>query len=499
MAEVTIRVGNVKSIIEELDDIQIIDAISKVLTYRLDSAKFSWKFKSGQWDGTSRLLTKSLGFPTGCLSTVTAILDIKKISYKLIDTRNFYDKPPQSLDWRGYDLYPYQNSIVDVAMDKKSGMVKACTGAGKTEIIARMIYEFNLPTVIYVVSLDLLTQMHSTLERCLGIPVGLVGNGVCDIKNITVCSAWTAGRVYSSSKELGKELVEEDVSIDKWAPSSLEKNDIKNLIEGAKVVILDEAQFAAASSIRAILNHSKSAAYKYGFSGTPWRSGGDDLLLEAAFGPNICDLKATQLIREGYLAMPKIAFRDIKPPKIKLNKQWKDIKSQYIIENEERNDVLIRNVVRLLEMGRKPLVLFREHKHGRIIRDLLPPDIKYEYVTGEVSAESRDKIRDDFKRGRVNLILASTVYDQGIDLPALDALVLAGGGKSTAKALQRIGRVIRGNPSGGKVDALVVETFDQAHYVRDHAMMRYHIYKTEPAFQVKMGPAMTKYIKKYGK
>lgn len=499
MSDIVIKVGNIKSKIENLQDLQVIDAIARVLTYKLDSAKFSWQFKTGVWDGTHRLLTKNLSFPTGCLNSVIAILNNKNVNYSILDNRDFYQIPAQTLEWKGFDLYPYQNKIIEVAMDRKYGMVKACTGAGKSLIISRMVYEYNMPAVVYVVSLDLLTQMYNTLRNCLGVPIGFVGNGICNIENITVCSAWTAGRVYSSSKDMAKEPTEEDVNIDKWSPSDNQEGAIKDMIENAKVVILDEAQFAAASSIRAILNNSKSATYKYGFSGTPWRSGGDDLLLEAAFGDNICDLKATELINQGYLVPPKIAFRDIMPPLKKMKRQWKDVKSQYIIENEERNDILIRNVVRLLEIGRKPLVLFREHKHGKILKNMLPSNINYEYVTGEVSGEDRDRIREDFKDGKVDLILASTVYDQGIDLPALDALVLAGGGKSTAKALQRIGRVIRGNPSGNKKDALVVETFDQSHYVRNHSLMRYHIYLTEPAFKIKMGPHMSKYLKKYGK
>jgi superfamily II DNA or RNA helicase len=494
---VELHIGNVKTHIKNIEDIQVIDAISKTLTYRLESARYSWQFKSGVWDGNTRLLTKNLYFPTGCLASVIGVLEGKGIAHQLVDKRDFYPLPSHNLEWKGYDLYPYQEKIVDVALDKKCGMIKAATGSGKSLIIAKMVYEFNLPTVIYVVSLDLLSQMKETLEESMGIPVGMVGDGICDIQQVTVCSAWTAGRVYTKSKAKNGDVKEEDVREDKWDPGARQKEEIKAMIEDAKVIMLDEAQFAAASSIRAILTNSKSAAYRYGLSGTPWRSGGDDLLLEAAFGANICDLKATELIRQGYLVPPKIVFRDIAPPSKKIPRKWQDIKGQYIVENEERNDLLVRNVVRLLELGRKPLVLFREHKHGRLLRDALPSDINYEYVTGEVSKEDRDTIRDNFKKGNVDLILASTVYDQGIDLPALDALVLASGGKSTAKALQRIGRVIRGNPDGGKKDALVVETYDQAHFVKKHSVMRYQIYKTEPGFQIKTGVAMGKYVKRY--
>lgn len=492
---IELHINNVKTQIKYLTDISVIDAISRILTYRLESAKFSWQYKTGQWDGSTRLLTKHLYFPTGCLSSVISVLENKGIKYKLVDNRIF-DKPSSMSQWLGYDLYPYQEKIVDIALDKKHGMIKVATGGGKSLILSRMVYEYNLPTVIYVVSLDLLEQMRSTLEMCLGIPIGMVGAGICDIQKITVCSAWTAGRIYSKGNKKD-DVKEEDVSEDKWDPSNSQKSSIKEMIESAKLIMLDEAQFAAASSIRAILNNSKSASYRYGLSGTPWRSGGDDLLLEAAFGENICDLKATELIHKGYLVAPKIAFRDVLPPRKKLPRKWGDVKKNYIIENEERNEMLIKNVVRLLEIGRKPLVMFREHKHGRILKSLLPSDISYRYVTGNSSKEERDLIRDEFKAGQVDLILASTVYDQGIDLPALDALVLAGGGKSTAKALQRIGRVIRGNPNGGKKDALVVETYDQSHYVKKHSIMRYQIYKTEPGFKIKTGIAMSNYIKRY--
>jgi len=791
---IELHIGNVKTQIKYLNDLNIIDAISKALTYRLDAAKFSWQYKTGNWDGSTRLLTKHLYFPSGCLDTVIGVLLGKNAAHKIIDNRTFSKFSPQIGEWKGYDLYDYQKDIVNLALDKKSGMIKAATGchskgtkvimyngklknvedvkigdllmgpdskprkvqklysgiddmftifpkkgglpfdvnskhilnltnqsesrfniksknhlnkiqyknitvenylqtsnnfkylwklhrskeitwpqiqeklpidpwtlglflgninvsntaqlitinqeieklnlrynkyipdiykfsskkvrldllaglldsngylsmsaykfhveskilakdclflsrslglisslntkiingtnyyqitisgdintipskffrkrnisklqekssnvtgfdirykgkekffgfqldsdhlylledftithnSGKSLMIARMVYEFNLPTVIYVVSLDLLEQMRNTLEESLGIPIGMVGDGICDIKNITVCSAWTAGKVYAKGKN--KEQKEEDVIEDKWNPDFNQYSDIKAMIEEAKLIMLDEAQFAAASSIRSILNNSKSAAYRFGLSGTPWRSGGDDLLLEAAFGSNICDLKATQLINEGYLVPPKIAFRDILPPLHKIPRKWADVKNKYIINNEMRNELLIKNVVKLLDMGRKPLVLFRERKHGRLLESLLPNNINYRYVTGEVSKTERDEIRDDFKKGSVDLILASTVYDQGIDLPALDALVLAGGGKSTAKALQRIGRVIRGNPNGGKKDALVVETYDQSHYVKKHSIMRYKIYKTEPGFYIKTGIAMTKYVKRY--
>lgn len=486
-------VGNAYTKIEGLEDLSIIDQISNDLSYK--AGYITWSQKNSGWDGTYRLLNRRQQFPTGCTTRVKALLDRMQLSYEEVDQRNFFEAV-HGLKWTGYQLYPYQEEIIETCLDKKAGMVKAATGAGKSLIISRLAYEYNLSTVIYVVSTELLQQMHQTLSESVSSPIGMVGNGVCDIQNITVCSAWTAGRAYN--KKVRK--ADDEVKPDDWTPSQEQRKDIREMVEGARLVVLDEAQFAAADSIKTILANSKGAAHRFGFTGTPWRTEGDDILLEAAFGPRICDLTASELIRLGYLVPAHFVFKDI-PKMSGLSNTWAGVKKNYIVENELRNKILMKAAVDLLEMDRKPLVLFREHKHGKLLRELIPKSVNYRYVTGKVDAKKRKEIREEFKAGEVDLILASTVYDQGIDLPAMDALVLAGGGKSTAKALQRVGRVIRGYKEGGKKDAIVVDTFDQAQYTRKHSYMRYLIYQTEDEFKFKIKKDFQSYInrmKRYG-
>lgn len=383
---------------------------------------------------------------------------------------------------------------ISVNSPTKLYLTDNCIVTHNTEILAKVVAEYNVRTMVYVVSLDLLSQMKETLERSLGCEVGIIGGGVCDIKGVTVCSVWTAG-LACDQKDIDFKP-DEDIEVDKWSPSELQREEIKEAVRGAILSILDEAQFAAANSIRMITKNSISAIYNYGFTATPWRSQGDDILLEAAFGKQICDISASKLIDMGYLVEPKIAFRDIPIYSKKLPKKWLAVKSSYISNNETRNEILINNTVSLLKMGRKPLLLFREINHGKKLLSMVPDDVRVRLVTGRISQVERDEIRNDFKAGKIDLILASTVYDQGIDLKELDALVLCGGGKSTAKALQRIGRVIRGNKSGEKKDAIIVETFDQAHYVKEHSITRYNIYNSEPKFILKIGSSMAKALGK---
>ena len=72
---------------------------------------------------------------------------------------------------------------------------------------------------------------------------------------------------------------------------------------------------------------------------------------------------------------------------------------------------------------------------------------------------------------------------------ALNALILAGSGKSSTRALQRIGRVIRPyeyEDGTKKKKAYVFDFIDPARYLSDHSYARMKIYKEEPEFKVKI-------------
>lgn len=491
--KITIEVENTVCRIRGLvpdEHLRLIDSISRELSYK--AGYLTWTQKSSGWDGLHRLLTRKQEFPAGCLNRVVKLLRNVGIEPTIDDRRVFKTKAADSrLEWKGRELYPYQKELVQTCLDNKLGMVKAATGAGKSIILSKLTFEYDLPSVIYVVSGDLLQQMHEELSTSLNQPVGMIGGGHCQIERITVCSVWSAGRAFDK-KDI---KAMEDVEADNWTPNQEQKARIRKMVQGAELCILDEAQFAAADSIKVILANSRSASHRFGFSGTPWRTEGDDILLEAAFGERICDLSASRLIELGYLVPAHFVWKEI-PKKKDLGKTWNEVKAGYITANEERDRILIDAAVTLIGMGRRPLILFRELKHGKALKARIPASIEYRFVHGSLSMDERKQIRDDFKAGKVQLILASTVYDQGVDLPGLDALILAGGGKSSAKALQRVGRVIRGNKESGKKDAIVVETYDQAKWVQDHSRMRYEIYKTEPAFRFKTTPGFENFLKK---
>src|SRR5688572_30178749 len=128
---INIEVGPVYSQIKGLDDLKIIDELSKELSYLVPSHKYSFQYRYGGWDGREHLLTKKLQFPTGLVSKVQTFLDNLKLDCNICE-KILYPSETESISWMGPDLYSYQEEVVEKALSSKRGMIKACTGSGKT-------------------------------------------------------------------------------------------------------------------------------------------------------------------------------------------------------------------------------------------------------------------------------------------------------------------------------------------------------------------------------
>jgi superfamily II DNA or RNA helicase len=445
---------------------------------------FTLAYKQRRWDGRKHLLSNQLKFQTGLLPIVEDILRQESIAYQVEDRRQdvVLGKPIPLLDTY-YNLRDYQLEAVEQAKKHKHGLLKVATGGGKSAIIAKIIGDLNIKTVVYVISLDLLYQMKQNIEEALGIECGIIGDGNCSIKKISIATPWTVAHAYD--KEYNPFDDEEDKSKDTL--DQLSKIKIQKMVENAQMFIVDECQFIAADSIQLITKASKSARYKLGFSGTPWRDDGADLALTAATGPQLIDVNATTLIERGVLVAPKIFFFEA-PELPNMPRQerhpYPKVYDTYVVENQVRNEMIIESATKLQARGRKTLILVKRKKHGLKLLEMMPKHLKTYYLNGDASTDERKAVKDLFTMGGLDIIIASSIFDQGIDLPKLDALILAGSGKSSTRALQRIGRVIRG--AEGKTDAIVVDFVDAAPYLYEHSRKRWTIYTTEPAFQIKL-------------
>jgi superfamily II DNA or RNA helicase len=382
----------------------------------------------------------------------------------------------------------YQQEVIDAACNKDRGIIKVCTGGGKTAMASAIMANRGVsPMIFYVTSIDLLRQAKDELERFIksngmDIEVGELSGLKKEIKDITVVTVQTAVRSLGG---VWKKFDDEDSTKKEKEDITQIKKDVKNLIQSSKLMMCDEVQHWAAETCQIISDHSQQARYRYGLSATPFRDQGDDILIDSCFGRVIADISASKLIGLKYLVQPNIKFITINND-VSGKMSYANIYKDCIVYNSVRNNIIATLAQNMANDGRSVLILCKQIAHGKLLEKLIPDS---KFLHGTHSAKKRKAHLDLMRSGEANITIASTIFDEGVDCRPLDGLILAGGGKSPTRALQRVGRVLRPYtyPNGRiKEQAMVIDFMDICKYMEDHSKKRLKIYKSEPAFDVEV-------------
>jgi len=464
------------------EDADLFRVLRSKLSYKMAGVEYTEAYKGG-WNGITYLIGKKGNFFYGLLSVVEEFLKERHEQYEIEDLRPplVVNKPIDlSKVLKKIKMVPrdYQERIVDATCKSRNGIVRACTGSGKTLCTALIAARLNKPTIIYVIGLDLLKQFHDLFSTLFKEPIGYIGDGVCKIERINIASIWTIGSALNIKK---KDICTDDEFDCEENFDISQKDKILGLLEQTKIHIFDECHVVTCSTIQSI--HKKiNPEHIYGFSGTPYRDDNTDLLINGILGEQIVDVPAAELIEKKILAQPIIKFVPVPHMSMPLA-QYQTVYKSYITDNDIRNMIVIQQTKELLEKKYTPLVLFKHIKHGQLLFEMMTDaGIKCEMLYGNDSLKRRTEVKDMLVSKEIDLILASTIFDLGVDIPMLNALVLCGGGKSSIRALQRIGRVIRFYP--GKKFAAIVDFYDQIKFLKKHSIIRYNIYSSEKGFKV---------------
>lgn len=484
---------------------EALESLKLATSFRPAGYQYTTLFKKGRSDGRIKLLKHSR-FPAGLLARVTAVLDRKGVAYRVDAETPVDDKPDLLLDTTGLQERWYQDEAVEAALLNPRGVVRAPTGAGKTAVIARVVAGRQKWALIVEPTIDLVYQTKAFLEEHLvdntdhGDPtggdgwgrcrIGQLGDGVVDPAPVTVATVRTAANALGiafESYEFGEYDDKDNTKVDVAA--------LRDYFKKVGTLIVDEAHILGASTVFDLAT-KVPAPNKYGFSASPWRDDGADLMIEAATGPVIYTIKTKELVDGGYLVPPLIQVVDTASwwdpaswgqicARCGAQRGWEPregggVRKQQRCANDggERwtsefqqayKAEIVENAVRNMRvadiaMGKDPLVgpldgatllLVKQVKHGRSLEQLIPGSV---FLSGRDDSGDRRRAFNAVRAGLTDTLIATTIADLGLDLPTLRNLVLAAGGKSTTRHLQRIGRVVR--PYEGKSFARVIDLDD---------------------------------------
>ncbi len=453
------------------DDPGVQDAAYRLLRFRPDGYVFMSKFKSGAWDGWISLYKGSAGtFPGGLLGRVSARLTELGVD---VDVEDRAQPPLVAPELAGginlKELRPYQIEAADCAMEARRGVFEAATGTGKTEIMAEMIRRTACRSLIIVASRDLAWQ---TIERFAGsereaqtlefpnAPVnglyGIVGDDHETPGLVTAALYQTLVRrlmpVCLRCDAQG-ELEQRTCNVKKGGKRCggdldfTETEYVREWLASFDAIHLDECHRAPAKTWWPVVN-SCPAYWRFGYSATPFKSDPiTELKLVGATGEIMYSFPARQAIDEGYLTEPFVATVDPNFASMGDDEDTRYIDSYRngIVEHVKRCRVIAEIAKGTSEGWNVPtLILVQWTEQGRNIkRALREIDVRAEFISGTAPTEKRRDVMHAMDDGRLNCVIATTIFDEGVNVPAIGALILAGGGKARHKVVQRIGRGLR--------------------------------------------------------
>lgn len=471
-------------------------AISAELFYLVPGYERDDRFKFGLWDGKESLFVRDESgqghiVATGLVPRLCRMFAAHNTVYEVTSCVNDWKREPSMayLNKETLSTREYQTSAAMSVFRKqelatkfigqpgplfprRGGVIQAATGGGKTRIATKLIQLVQMFTVFIVNQKDLQAQTIDEFERMLGCKVGIVGDGKCDIRDITVATVQTIALAAADNAE---------------TPEAAERNArVREMMCRAGLVIADECHGTPAQTAQAAISLAENAAFVVGLSASPWRDDGLGLLIEAACGPTTYKISATDLIKMGFLVQPHIFVhrlpkpQDAAPDRLD-TEQYTKFYDAWVTNDDTRNRYIANKVIADIVDGHIAIVLVKRVPHGEALQKLIPHST---FLEGKISAKKRKKILEDVKSGETLCLIATSLADQGLDIPIASSLHLAGGGKSSTKALQRVGRVLRIAP--GKTTALVHDYVDAHDTLRNQYYHRLSIYRSEPAFEQSM-------------
>jgi len=148
---------------------------------------------------------------------------------------------------------------------------------------------------------------------------------------------------------------------------------------------------------------------------------------------------------------------------------WQVVVEMGIVANVARNSAAISAATN----DRPTLVLINQVEHAHALAAQIPGAVPCYSAMG---AKARRQVLDDFLAGKCRCLIASSLADEGMDLPNAEVLVLVSAGKSAARTEQRTGRVLR--QFCGKTTAVIYDFKDLYHPLpAKHARLRGELYK----------------------
>jgi superfamily II DNA or RNA helicase len=456
----------------------MVNLLSKEMRYpsplaQFDSDGITIPTDENGWDGWVRLLQKRVKmnsyFPTGLLPMAVRLCDKFGCPVSVDDRRVRPEEAmPELID---IPLREYQKAAADKALAIGRGVLDMPPRSGKTRTMCEIVRRVALPTLWIAPTDRIVKQTRETIAGFFGKNFALQLIGSKKVEDafdvpVVVATAATAARLPPE------------------------------FYETRGCISVDEFHHAAAKQYDTIFRNCDHIFYRYGMTGTFFRSGQDALAMHGHLSNTIYKVTSGELLRRGYLVPANVVFIPVFGPKVgRVDTTFQRGHGKYgIQEHFGRNQLVAQCALTLYRRGRRVLILVGTKKQGREIQRMLlrfvpssPNSSEFEsveFVSTDKDRSAQGRILESFDRGEeVKILLGTSLLGEGVDMPSTDALVYARGEQAEVGLTQSMYRV--STAVEGKPNAIVVDFADRHHKkLMAHSMERLRVYYEEETFGV---------------
>jgi superfamily II DNA or RNA helicase len=442
-----------------------IEALSKLLRVRQKGYIFSRAWKMGRWDGYKHFFNRGTGtFYTGLLGYIKD--NLPEIEITEVDNRV---KPPVQytlttdlgLFHNEIGLYKFQAEAVLQALKKGRGIIASPVNSGKTVIAAGIIRCLGLPANFITHRITLLYQTREAFQNMLGVKVGILGDMECEIE-------------------------ENGVNILSVVTLAQRLDEFRDLIRNTPVIFSDECHHVSAKGWTDILKAS-GAYYRYGLSATPLlRDDISNLTVRGLTGDEIITVTENEMVEAGISARSSVYLFEINKPKFKAHTPYSVVYDDSIVFGTYRNGLIRDFAKRFLNQGKSVMVIVWRIDHGEtLVKMFNEAGIEVTFIHG--GTQNNIEILKQFGEKRIKCVVASTIVDEGLNLPSVDVMINGVGDQSPLKTTQRPGRGKRKKLFGENVLTIIdFMDFNNKHLER-HSLSRLKVYANMgvPIFEIK--------------
>lgn len=437
--------------------------------------------------GTSvKFMVKNQLFFTGFIPRIIEYCKNQNIPLEIKEGPSSFNIPIQhpSIDCKflkGITFRPEQVELIKTALDRKRGTIIAPARTGKTVIAGGIIASLDTKSVFVVNTRDLLDQTVDEFKS-FGFDVSIVGKGEKDLSGKVVVATYQSLRTLLNTKEFSLFGL---IIIDECHHIKIEEGSYYDII------------------------FKTLAPFRIGITATYPTVEHEKLLVEGLLGPIIGEITHEEARELKIQAKPKL--RLIKIPEQDALKNMSTYLEAYmfgIIKNRARNRLIMKTAVEYLEDDNTVLIIVTRIQHGIFLEDLFRkfyPEYNTPFLCGNADPatekrlekierdlpllkekrkrtsrvlmlekeredilETRQRLRENSSKRseyrkllserKVKCVIATNIWNEGVNIPSLNVVINAGGSKSETPTIQMSSRSLTACP--GKEYGVIVDFFD---------------------------------------